>query len=143
MQKWRKKERLNSTPPTPLMKLGNLVKMQKFEKFWQRRWNFGHFSQTWFSQNHAGTDFFFKNDARKLKFEPDVPLNSILKTCGTDFWIIDFFWKHWRFCPKFLTFLPFCPKFRTYFQTRSKIKKSVPQIFRYYIEVLLVQISAS
>ena len=30
-----------------------------------------------------------------------------------------------------------------YFQKKSKIQKSVPLIFRYYIEVLLVQISAS
>ena len=28
-------------------------------------------------RNHAGTDFFFKNEARKLKFGPGVPLYGI------------------------------------------------------------------
>ena len=43
----------------------------KTGKFWL------FFTKMRFSQNHAGTDFFFKNDARKLKFGPEVPLNSI------------------------------------------------------------------
>ena len=38
-----------------------------------------------FSQNHAGTDVFFKNDARKLKFGPEVPLISIYKSMGQIF----------------------------------------------------------
>ena len=35
------------------------------------------FTNMRFSQNHVGMDFVFKNDARKVKFGPEVPLNSI------------------------------------------------------------------
>ena len=40
-------------------------------KFWL------FFTKTRFSQNHAGTEFFLKNEARKLKFGPGVPLYAI------------------------------------------------------------------
>ena len=35
------------------------------------------FMKTRFSQNHTGTDFFFKNEARMLKFGLVLPLYSI------------------------------------------------------------------
>ena len=35
------------------------------------------FTKTSFSQNHAGTDFWYRNDARKLRFGLEVPLDSI------------------------------------------------------------------
>ena len=62
-----------------LTKLGNFIgnntkiweMLTKAIKFWL------FFTKTWFSQNHASTDFFFKNKARKLKFVLVVPLYSI------------------------------------------------------------------
>ena len=50
-------------------KIGEIL--TKTGKFWLV------FTKMRFSQNHVGTDFFFKNDARKLKFGPGVPLYSI------------------------------------------------------------------
>ena len=39
--------------------------------------NWPLFTKMRFSKNHAGAHFFFKNDARKLKFGPGVPLYCI------------------------------------------------------------------
>ena len=51
-----------------------LVEMQKFEKTVKICL---FFKKAWFSQNHAGTDFFFKNEAKKLKFGPGVSVYGI------------------------------------------------------------------
>mgnify|MGYP001794663806 CR=1 FL=1 len=40
------------------------------------------FRKTRFSENHAVTDVFFKNEARRYKFGPSI---WYLKICGTDF----------------------------------------------------------
>ena len=96
-----------------------------------------------FPQNHAGTDFFFKNEARKLKFGLVVPVYSIYKSMEQIFQILLFFWKYGWLCPKFRTFCQFCPQFWTYFQKKGKFQKSVPSFFRYHIEVPQDQISAS
>ena len=45
--------------------------MTKSVKFWL------FFTKTQFSQNHASKNFFFKNEARKLKFGPGVLLYGI------------------------------------------------------------------
>ena len=50
-------------------------------KFWEiltksvKFWLF--FTKTWFSQNHAGTLFVFKNEAGKMKFGLVVPQYTI------------------------------------------------------------------
>ena len=49
----------------------NLEISTKSIKFWL------FLTKTRFSQNQAGTDFFLKNESRKLKFGPDVPLYGI------------------------------------------------------------------
>ena len=49
------------------------------------------FTKAWFSQNHVGTDFFFKNDAKELTFGPEVPLNSIYKSAKQIFEFLIFF----------------------------------------------------
>ena len=48
--------------------------LEIFDKICQF-WRF--FTKTQFSQNHAGTLFVFKNEARKLKFGLVVPLYDI------------------------------------------------------------------
>ena len=61
------------------MKLGDFIGRStkiseistKSIKFWL------YFTKTRFSQNHTGTDFFLKNECRKLKFGPDIPLYGI------------------------------------------------------------------
>ena len=61
------------------MKLGDFI--GRNTKIWEiltksvKFWLF--FTKTQFSQNHAATDFFFKNEARKLKFGPGAPLFGI------------------------------------------------------------------
>ena len=53
------------------------VKIQKFEFFPKtvKFWSF--FKNTCFSQNHVGTYYFFKDEARKLKFGAIVTLYGI------------------------------------------------------------------
>ena len=47
----------------------------KVWEIWTKSVRFRLFStKMWFSQNHTSTDFFFKNEARKLKFGLVVPL---------------------------------------------------------------------
>ena len=98
------------------------VKNQKCEKFWQKQWNFGYFSQKLeFLKIRRVQIFFFKNEARKLKFG-----------------LVDFldFWLFLEICQKFWTKLAICTKFwtqLTIFQKKSNIQKSVPPIFRYHI----------
>ena len=61
------------------MKLGDFIgrnaKMCKLLTKSVKFWLF--FTKTQFSQNDGGTGFFFKNEARKLKFGLAVPLYSI------------------------------------------------------------------
>ena len=65
--------------------------MQKCEKFWRNWSNFGY--KTRFSQNHAGTDFFFKNEARKLKFGLVLSLYGIFESDVQIFYLFEF-WEH-------------------------------------------------
>ena len=68
-----------------------LVRIQKSEKFEQNQSNFGYFlKKTRLSQNHAGTLFVFKNEARKLKFGPGVPLYDIQKSMEQIFGLLVF-----------------------------------------------------
>ena len=50
--------------------------MKKIEEFDKNGQVFVIFTKTLFSQNHARTDFFFKNEARRLIFGLVVPLHS-------------------------------------------------------------------
>ena len=74
------------------------------------------FTKTWFFQNHAGTDFFFINEAKEAEIWSNVTSMWYLKICGTDFRIFDFFWKYGRFVQNFGHFA----NFGTYFKKRIK-----------------------
>ena len=107
--------------------------MLKFDKFWQNRSNFGYLLQK--------CDFLKITQVRifssRMKLEScnfiQVYLYMVFKNSCKRFLIFFFLKYHWL-CPKFLTFFQFCPQFCIYFKKRSKIQKSFPWIFRYYIE---------
>ena len=73
------------------MKLGYVI--DQIVKMWEILMTIGKiwliFKRMCFSQNYTGMNSSHKNEARKLKFGLEVPM--VLRTLGTDFWIVDFF----------------------------------------------------